>query len=515
MARVRIDGNTMAAAKNAAKKKETVEYRDTDAPGLAIRVKSGTAFFWCLTETFKKQIGPVAYFTPEDLPTIRALIPKIKHAKKEGIDPSNLIAEVVGGEKDVEKAEHKAGVKAGEWTWEVMRDKFLEHLKETGASKSYSNNISALGTDPKGALYDDFRPLHGMPVKSITPNDLAAVTRNIILRGRAKENARKDALYPQARLTHAAVQAVFAWATHPDNQHDSGLTLNLARLIKAPKRPKLEAKDLRPEDIIQAPLVTPKQIFQFGIRFCYDDPITKDCSRAALLLQILTGQRIATVLRSFKGQFIRTPDRPWAYVWALGPDKMGGFRALPLPEVASSVVYGQLKRTREDNRYLFPQLKKGKGRDNRDGHLSDSTISDVTDRGRAAKGPLPKSFKGSHDFRRAFTTHLAEWKSFDFDAKESVELVTHRNEGAESVSQAVYNMNPLLREKFKVLKAYQDLLFKSVDPKFDGDYSNYELEDAQEYEAMIGAQLGEEYFEDMRAEMEASHDPDADTDPDD
>jgi len=475
----------MAAARTAAKRREAVEYRDTDAPGLAIRVKSGTAFFWCMTETFKRQIGPVAYFKPDDLSTLRALVPRIKHAVKEGHDPSHLIAEVVGGERNVEKAEHRAGLKGGEWTWEDMRDAYLAHLKETGASKSYRNNVSALGTDPKGALSGDFKPLHGMPVKSITPNDLAAVTRNIILRGRQKVNARKDALYPQARLTHAAIQGVFAWATHPDNQAASGITLNIARLISPPKRPKLEARDLRPEDLVQSPLATPAQIHRFLFHWVYHDPLTKDCSSAALRLQALTGQRIATVLRSFKRQFIRTPRRPWGYVWALGPDKMGAFRALPLPELASSVVHDQLARTREDNPYLFPQLRRGKGKPSRDGHLSDSTISDVTDRARAEGGPLPSSFGGSHDLRRAFTTHLGDWKAFGFDGRNSVELVTHRNEGAESVSQAVYNMNPLLREKFAVLRAYQDLILRSGNPEWDEDYSPWELEDAFEYEALM------------------------------
>jgi hypothetical protein len=64
MATVRIDGNVMSAAKNAAKKSDAIEHRDTDAPGLAIRVKSGTAFFWCVTERFKVSIAPVGYFTP-------------------------------------------------------------------------------------------------------------------------------------------------------------------------------------------------------------------------------------------------------------------------------------------------------------------------------------------------------------------------------------------------------------------------------------------------------------------
>lgn len=87
MARLRIDGNVMQSAPKAAKRRETAEYRDTVAPGLAIRVKSRTAFFWCITAEFKKQIAPVGYFQPDQLATLRALIPKIKHAVKEGEAP--------------------------------------------------------------------------------------------------------------------------------------------------------------------------------------------------------------------------------------------------------------------------------------------------------------------------------------------------------------------------------------------------------------------------------------------
>ncbi|CAN7327039.1 tyrosine-type recombinase/integrase [Neorhizobium tomejilense] len=512
MARVRIDGNTMAAAKNAAKKRESVEYRDTDAPGLAIRVKSGTAFFWCMTEHFKVSIAPVAYFTPEQLPTIRALIPKIKHAKKEGLDPTHLIAEVVGGEHDVELAENKAGLKDGEWSWEMLRDAYLEHVKKTLSHRSYTNAVSSLGVTEGGPIYHDFKPLLKMPIKSITPDDLKDVIDRMIERGRDKKDATKSTNYPQAILTYSAIRTCFSWAAKERKR--SGLSANIAKLVDRPTMPTQDARDINPDTLVKARLASPKVLYRFAYHWMHEDRITKDCSKAALQLQMLTGQRIATVLRSFKKQFVRTPRKPWAYVWALGPDKMGAFRAIPLPELASSVVYEQLKRTREDNKFLFPQLKKGKGKDNRDGHLSDSTISDVTDRARAEGGPLPKTFAGSHDLRRAFTTHLGDWTRFGFASEKSVELVTHRNEGAESVSQAIYNLNPLLREKFKVLRAYQELLLRSYDPKFDGDYSPWELEDAFEYEKML-AEHSEEYFDVMRAEMEGNFDPTADHDPDD
>ena len=515
MARVRIDGNTMAAARNAAKKREAAEYRDTDAPGLAIVVKSGTARFSIVTKSWKRNIGPVAVFGPDDLPTLRALVPKVKKAIDEGADPKPLIDEVVGGERDIELAEHKAGVKAGEWTWEMMRDEFIAHSKDTAAHRSYTNHVSALGTNPKGPLHKDFEHLLGKPVKSITPNDLATVTRNILQRGKQKENASKVTNYSQARQTHASIQAVFAWATDPSNQGRSGLTMNIARLIRMPKKPKQEARDLNPEEVLQARLVNPKQIWTFVDPWCKQDRLTKDCSRAALMLQALTGQRIATVLRSMKAQFIRVHGRPWSYVWALGPDKMGAWRALPLPEVASWVIYHQLKRTRDDNKYLFPQLRRGKGKPDRNGHLSDSTISDVTDRGRAKGGPLPSTFKGSHDLRRAFTTHLGDWSKFGFAGKDSVEKITHRNEGAESVSQAVYNLSPELREKFKVLQAYQTLLLKSYDPKWDGSLRIYEdLEDEVEFHETYREE-SEEWFSELREAAAANFDPKDDRDPDD
>ena len=512
MVAVKIDGNTMQSAQKAAKRGELVEYRDKEAPGLAIRVKSGTAYFWCITSSFKVSIAPVGYFQPDQLDGIRALIPRLKHIKKEGGEPKHLVAEFVGGERDVEKAENKAGLKDGEWTWRMLRDAYLEHVKDTLSHRSYTNAVSALGATERGALYGDFEHLLTMPIKSIAPSDLKEVTDSITRRGKDKQDATKVTNYRQAILSYSAIRTCFAWGATETKR--SGISLNIAKLVDRPKMPKRDAKDINPATLVKARLASPKVLYRFGFQWMHGDPITKDSSKAALQLQMLTGQRIASVLRSFKKQFVRTPGKPWAYVWALGPDKMGGYRALPLPELASSVVHEQLQRTRDDNKFLFPQLKKGKGKGNRDGHLSDSTISDVTNRAKASGGPLPGTFGGSHDLRRAFTTHLGDWSEFGFANEKSVELVTHRNEGAESVSQAIYNMNPLLREKFKVLKAYQDLLLRSWDPKFDGDYSDWELEDAFEYEKMM-AEHSEEYFQDMRAEMEASYDPSADKDPND
>lgn len=107
---------------------------------------------------------------------------------------------------------------------------------------------------------------------------------------------------------------------------------------------------------------------------------------------------------------------------------------------------------------MFPQIKRAKGLTTTDGFISYSAVKNVYEKARAAGGPLPDTFAGTHDFRKAFTTHLTEWKRLGFDAKTSVETVTHSNEGRESVSQRIYNYDDLLAEKFKVLRAYEKMV---------------------------------------------------------
>lgn len=455
MVQVLIDGNTMRAARQAAKRGEKVDFRDTGTPGLAIRVKSKTPYWYWITDTTKAQIAPMETFGAEDIVQLRALIQRLKQAVKDGLDPKLLIAEfVVAHEKNLDDVVHKAGVRAGEWTWPDLRDAYLEYVKANLSGKTHQGHRNALGYRP-GVLQTDFEPMNSLPVKSITEDHIQAVLDNIMQRGEFRGDN-----WQQARLTHQAIRGAFKWATG-EGKGKSKLSRNVALLVRTPKKPTLDPTDVRSKATATPILATPLELHNFAFQWMPEQKSIHDRVYWALLIQMLTGQRIASVLLAHDIEFVPVTGRPWRYVWALGPDKMGAYRLLPLPDVCSYFVHKAKhadRKGREENKFMFPQIKRAKGLTTTDGFISYSAVKNVYEKARAAGGPLPDTFAGTHDFRKAFTTHLTEWKRLGFDAKTSVETVTHSNEGRESVSQRIYNYDDLLAEKFKVLRAYEKMV---------------------------------------------------------
>lgn len=453
----------MLAARQAAKRGEKIEFRDTGAPGLAIRVKSSTPYFWFLTENKKVQIAPISAFLPEEIDTLRLLIPRLKAALKSGDDLSYLIAEVVGGgERDLDKAEAhakaNAAVHAGAWTWRDLRDNYLHSLLDDHRKKSYDNNRSALGAIEAGEIGRDFGPLLKLPVTSITASDLAAVLKRISRRGKTKANSQSDTNYGQTVLSYSGIKAAFKWATQPEQIEESGLTVNVALLLSKPRRPSYDKADVRAKVSLIPQLITIRKIEQFMFRDLWMGDAS-DQQRRAIQLQILTGQRIETVIKAHKSEFNRVKNRPWQYVWALGPDKMKAYRLLPLPEIASYVVYEAMKFTRPENPFLFPKLREQKKGAGMGGSMSFTAINGILKAARTVGDPIPTTFKGSHDFRRAFISHLsANWEALGLHSIDNIDLVTHKNEGRDTVAQSVYNLDGFMRDKHKVLSAYQRLL---------------------------------------------------------
>ena len=503
MARTLIDGNTLRAARQAAKRGEKVEFRDTGAPGLAIRVKSSTPFWWWIHEKGKVQIAPMESFGADDIVHLRGLIQRLKQAAKDGADPKLLIAEFVGtGEKNLDEVVHKAGVRAGEWTWADMRDAYLEFVKATLADKTHQGHRNALGYKP-GVLQTDFEPMNRLPVKSITEEHIQAVLDNIMKRGE-----HRGANWQQARLTHQAIRGAFKWAV-AEGKAKSKLTRNVALLVRTPKKPTIDPTDARSKATAIPVLATPIELRNFAFEWMPQQRSIHNRVYWALMIQVLTGQRIASVLLAHDIEFVRVKGRPWRYVWALGPDKMGAYRLLPLPDVCSYFVHKAKladRKGREGNKFLFPQLKRAKGQSSTDGFLSYSAVKNVYEKARAAGGPLPDTFAGTHDFRKAFTTHLSEWKRLGFDAKTSVETVTHSNEGRESVSQRIYNYDDLLAEKFKVLSAYEKMVVYAhkggvsdeydermwdISGRYDEQFADYSDEEMDELETSMATSLKE------------------------
>ncbi|AKH99688.1 hypothetical protein IMCC20628_00970 [Hoeflea sp. IMCC20628] len=458
MVKVHINGNTLTAARSAAKKREILEYRDQDTHGLMLRVRNGQCLWFWATRDGKTSLCRLDTFQDDELGKLRSLVKRLKLEVKEDRDPKILIeAFVKSGGVDIQKSVEVAGVAAGEWIWETMRDRYLDYVKDNLSAATYAGHRKAIGAYQEGVIAGDFKGLCGMPIKSITPSDISGVLLSIQERGKAKG---KGANWNQMRLTHSAIRGCFKWATSPEVYKDSKLEMNVSLMVSVPTRPKKDATDIRNKATFTAILASPLQLHNFAFKWLGANYECDVSIINAIRLQMLTGQRIETVLSAHKSEFVRTKGRPWKYVWALGPDKMGAYRLLPLPDVCSSLVHDMLTSDElvvEENVHLFPPLRpeKGKSTDRSKGHLSYSAIKNAIVAARTEDGPLPTTFKGTHDHRRAFTTHLDDWTSLGFVDGKSVETVTHKNEGRESVSQSIYNYDDKLKEKHKVLQTYE------------------------------------------------------------
>lgn len=484
MVKILIDGNVMNAARRAAKKGEQIEYRDTLMPGLAIRVKSATPYFWWLNKNKRLQICPMSTFTPDDLQILRGLIPVLKKAHSEGEDLKSIVDQVVArGEKNPEDARktihEKREVEDGNgWTWKMARDKYLESLKAENRNKSYSNNVSALGYHEGGQIGKDFTELLDMPMKSIQVKDLSAVLKRIRERGKKSNPDNPNAGIPAAILCYSGIQAVFKFSASSENSSKSGLEQNIARLLEKPKKVGFDKNDPKARAAAIPMLVSVKQLRKLLTKDLWHEDI-REPYRRAIYLQALTGQRIQTVLSAHKNDFVRVGECRWDYVWRLGPDKMGAFRLLPLPKIASYAVFQSMVASREDNMYLFPQLRKRFASDEDDGSMHYSVIKDTLNSIKDAGTSLPADFAGTHDFRRAFITHLSsKWREFGFDTKDDIELITHKNEGRDTVAQSVYNKDDFIKQKYRVLEAYQDLIF---DIKHPDDLRVFDFYDEEAY----------------------------------
>lgn len=88
-------------------------------------------------------------------------------------------------------------------TWDQARDNFLAWVKENRAADTHRGYKSSLGAIEKSPLHNDFEPMNGKPLASVTLEDMVIVRENIIERGRKDGSAK----IRQANLTVAALKS--------------------------------------------------------------------------------------------------------------------------------------------------------------------------------------------------------------------------------------------------------------------------------------------------------------------
>lgn len=489
-----IDHDVWKQAQKDAVDGRDIDYRDKQTRGMAIRVRGGKAAWYVMTDTFKKRVAGLEMFVPDkvykkdekkgNLDELKKLVVTIRELVDTGEESrvDEILSEINKGAQGVRKARERVALKRGEvWTWEQLRDAYLAHVEETLSFKSWQAMCSALGAagDVVGA---DFEPLKGKAAHTIGVAEINQVLANMKQRCLAREGATSNAGLSQRQKVLQYIRTMFDWASQHDTEQRrmSGIEINVARLVKKPTAASVKSgKDRKKRGrarqqataTYSAQYATTHQLGDFALSALWYDVEAPIPAKIALLLQLTTGQRISSVLTACTIEFVRVPASvgvPWKYVWALGPDKMGAYRLLPLPDIASWCVHMmKTKHARDGNDFLFPQLKRSKGVDGQQGDadftMHYSTVKNALKKALKLEDCLPSSFKGTHDSRRCMISHLSEWKELGFDDLMSVERITHKNEGKQTVRQKIYDSNPALRDKFKVLQTWEDMLLSAFD----------------------------------------------------
>ncbi|UWU22998.1 hypothetical protein N2601_08650 [Rhizobium sp. CB3060] len=461
-----FSGHTLTKVKNQIKKgvSAAVVYRDQDTTGLAIKItKTGASWYYSTRDT-NLQIAPFSHFGLDDLPMLRELVVKIKKAAKAG-QPIEILVKSFAAGHSVQDAKHLHDVATGQGvTWEVGRDLYLEWCGRNRNPDTARGYKSALGATP--GLHDDFAPIHGKPLAAILTRDLAQVRDNIVSRcteraieqHQARDTSRKDVVsgIRQADLTVSALKAAFK---HFVNKKQFNLDRNpAADLSKCLERP----TEIAGKDKFRALTQIEIGALWEALEACPNETV-----RGVLKLQLLTGQRRTTPTIALQSAF-QFDSGAYDCIWGL-EDKSHHWRKLALPPLAANIVRHALRMATNnpDSNHLFPKQRPKKQGDTMEGHINVRTVSDGIEDMRKPGGvfELMPFNVSTHDLRKAFVS-IAGPKMSQFilrgrpmDAEE-VEMITHKNEGRESVAQLVYDKNSYLDVKLEILTWWQEYVLE-------------------------------------------------------
>lgn len=440
-----FSGYTLTKVSNLLKKgtEKVVMYRDKEVSGLAIKVTATGASWYISTRDLNRQIASFITFGKDDIPMLRKLVDELKKEHAKGRDVSPMIAAFAAGHT-VQDAKHLNDVEHGDaLTWETARDLYLEWAADNKNRDTVRGYRSALGATL--GLTADFAPIHGKPLPSVTTHDLACVRDNIIARIRTERG--KGHGVRQADLSVAALKAAFKFFV---NSSKIGLEFNpAADLSKALERSAVSSKD-------EQRALTQLEIgaLWYALLGCRNEQV-----RLILQLQLLTGQRRFTPTSALKKSF--QTDGPYECVWGM-EDKVHHWRKLALPPVAAKVVEQAMHLTRDDCDYLFPKQRPRRTGDDMNGHINERTVSEKIEDMRKPGGVFEKMpFNVStHDMRKTFTSVIGPKMSmFELEGRKlspkEVVMITHLNEGRDSVSEKVYDRNVNLDVKLEILTLWE------------------------------------------------------------
>ncbi|MGQ2910044.1 MAG: hypothetical protein ACT6QU_19065 [Aliihoeflea sp.] len=444
MATESIDGNTIKRVRGMLKRGETGTIRDKDAAGLAIVVGDTRASWRIIERTLKVRIADFHAFQHiDDIVELRELTARVRTAKKNGEDFKTLIAKFLK-HRNVETAQQHADIAAGSGkTWEEVRDGFLAWVADHRNKDTVRNYRSALGAVEGGAMSADFAHLAGKPVVAITTQDLVKVRASIVRRGGGGGKLR------QADLTVSALKSCFKWYVNRDD----------ALIALSPAQPLSKVMERSTETEVDTETERTFSQIEIGQLLLALPNVPNASARLATTISLLTGQRRMTPLKTRKSAIKDHPG--YGMVWRLS-DKVAAWRVLPLPKTAAEAVRAALAMSRDDNLYLFPQLRPSKKGRSMNGHMSERRVSAVLETMREPGGPLSALpfTPSSHHLRRTFISVMGP-RMHDFSVgekrltRDDVEMITHADEGRKTTATSVYDQHEYLDVKLRILEAFE------------------------------------------------------------
>jgi integrase len=446
-----IDGNTIKRVRGMLRRKETGTIRDKDAAGLCIVVGDTRASWRIMERALKVKIGDFHLFqTIEDVAELRQLTAKVRAAKNHGENYKTLIEKFLT-HRNVETAQQHADIATGSGhTWEDVRDGYLTWVSQHRNKDTARGYRSALGAVEGGAMEKDFAHIVGKPVVAITTQDLVKVRSSIVKRGGGGK-------LRQADLTVSALKSCFKWYA---NQEDAKIQMSPAQpLSKVLERETVKEVDAETERTFNQ--------MEIGILLLALGNESNVAARFSTAISLFTGQRRITPLAAMKTSFVEHPQ--YGLVWRLS-DKVAAWRVLPLPKSAMDAVRAAQVMARDDNLYLFPQLRPSKIGEPMDNHMSERRVSAVLEKMRAKGGPLAALpfTPSSHDLRRTFISVMApRMHEFSVDGRplkrDDVEMITHADEGRKTTATTVYDQHEYLDVKLRILEAFEAWCLEGVE----------------------------------------------------
>jgi integrase len=253
----------------------------------------------------------------------------------------------------------------------------------------------------------------------------------------------------QADLTVSALKSCFKWYLNTDG---ATITTSPAQLLS-------KVMERAAEKEVDAATERTFTQLEIGILLQALANESNVSARLSTTISLFTGQRRFTPLSAKKSAFLDHPQ--YGMVWRLS-DKVAAWRVLPLTKSAAAAVRAAQVMARDDNPYLFPQLRPRKAGEPMDGHMTERRVSAVLEKMRAKGGPLAALpfVPASHHLRRTFISVMApRMHEFEVGGKrltrEDVEMITHADEGRDSTATSVYDQHEYLDVKLRILEAFE------------------------------------------------------------